>query len=283
VKIIVETIIQEDPIMQNMSHDNSSYIPKQKANSIFYNGRFYDLIFASSYRHAIQSQDVDFWRSIIKIHGEPVLELACGTGRIAATLAAENLSFTGIDISDSMLRVAQAKSRSVQWVQGDVRNFELNTQFPLIIFPYDTLTHLHTFQDVSECLNCIRRHLEPGGHFMIDLKNPYYVFDILQNPDRIDPYSRFRDPDNESQIEVKRKRHYDPWTQIHTMTLMFYRNQVKFARENLRLRIFYPQEILKILQDNHFQVVQTWGNYQGDFYDAQSSHLILDCQTVPLA
>ena len=249
---------------------------------MFYDGRFYDLIFASSYRHAIQFEDVDFWRSMVQTYGMPVLELACGTGRIAATLAAENLSFTGIDISESMLRAAQAKSQSVQWIQGDVRNFELNILFPLIIFPYDTLTHLHTVQDVGKCFSCVHQHLAPDGHFVIDLKNPYYIFEILQNPDRIDFYSTFQDPEDGSQIEVKRKRHYDPWTQIHTMTLVFYRNQVKFSQENLRLRIFYPQEIIRLLQDNYFRIVHAWGNYQHDPYDVQSSHLILDCQAISL-
>ncbi len=264
--------------MQAVINSSYSMMCDQSSKSMFYDGRFYDMIFASSYRHATQSQDISFWRSMILRYGSPVLELACGTGRISAELATEGFNFTGIDISESMLKTAQEKSQVVKFIQADVRNFELQTQFPLIIFPYDTLTHLPTVQDVSECLNCIRKHLKVNGHFIIDLKNPYYIFDILQNPDRVDFYSKFLDPEDGSQIEIKRRRFYDPWNQIHTMTLMFYRDQVKFSQENLELRIFWPQEIIQILQDNHFQVVQTWGDYQHGPYDTNASHLILDCQ-----
>ncbi|QNP30424.1 class I SAM-dependent DNA methyltransferase [Cylindrospermopsis curvispora] len=250
--------------------------------STFYHGKFYDLIFGSSYRYAIQSQDIDFWRSMAQNYGSPVLELACGTGRIGAILANEGLKLTGIEISESMLETAQAKSQAAQWIQANVCNFDLKTQFPLIIFPYDTLTHLHSFEEVSQCLKCVRNHLDLGGHFIIDLKNPHYIFDILENPDRIDFYSQFTHPEDGSQIEVKRKRRYDSWKQIHTMTLLFYRNQVQFNQEDLNLRIFWPQEITKILQDNHFEIIQVWGDYQYGQYGDQSSHMILDCKAIPL-
>jgi ubiquinone/menaquinone biosynthesis C-methylase UbiE len=92
-------------------------------DSTFYNGKSYDLTFGSSYRYAIQSQDIDFWRSMAQNYGSPVLELACGTGRIGAILANEGFTLTGIDISESMLETAQAKSQAAHMIPG--RRFTL--------------------------------------------------------------------------------------------------------------------------------------------------------------
>lgn len=261
-----------------MSHSEST---NQDNQNLFYNGCFYDLIFQGSYRHSVQSQDIGFWQSIAQVHGSPILELACGTGRVTADLAEGGFLCTGIDISESMLNAARTKSQKAHWVQGDVRDFDLQTQFSLIIFPYDTFTHLHSLDDVRQCLSRVRQHLAPGGHFIVDFKNPYYIFDILQNPDRIDPYSQFPDPQDGSLVTIKRRRQYHAWSQIHTMTLMFYRNGVQFAEEDLDLRIFWPQEIMTLLQANHFQIVKTWGDYQSGSYSIHSSHLILDCQVSP--
>ena len=41
--------------------------------------------------------------------GDPILELACGTGIIATELARAGLDVTGLDISSDMLQVAQEK------------------------------------------------------------------------------------------------------------------------------------------------------------------------------
>ena len=57
--------------------------------------------------------DVDFYEGLARATGGPVLELACGTGRIALPLAERGLDITGVDASDGMLAIAERKSAAL--------------------------------------------------------------------------------------------------------------------------------------------------------------------------
>ncbi len=110
--------------------------------------------------------DLSFWSGQARKYGDPVLELACGTGRVANTLALEGFRVTGIDNSDTVLSEARRKSASqgidVEWVQADVRHFELGTTFPLIIVPCRSIAFLLAAKDLEACRSCVKKHLEPA-------------------------------------------------------------------------------------------------------------------------
>ena len=54
--------------------------------------------------------DIAFYDRLAQATGGPVLELGCGTGRIALALAQAGLSLTGVDVSAGMLALARRKS-----------------------------------------------------------------------------------------------------------------------------------------------------------------------------
>ena len=58
--------------------------------------------------------DVAFYRQLARQAAGPVLELACGTGRIAVPRAADGIDITGVDASDGMLAIAQRKRALLQ-------------------------------------------------------------------------------------------------------------------------------------------------------------------------
>ena len=70
-----------------------------------------------------------------------MLELCCGTGRVAIPLARRGFSVTGIDISESMLgrfrenlgREEPAVAERISLARGDISNFDLGKRFALII------------------------------------------------------------------------------------------------------------------------------------------------------
>ncbi len=57
-------------------------------------------------------RDVPFWRNLAVHAGGPVLELGCGTGRIALPLGRAGVHVVGIDRSDAMLSRAQGKGQT---------------------------------------------------------------------------------------------------------------------------------------------------------------------------
>ena len=125
--------------------------------------------------------DIDFFIELAmeaQAAGQPVLELACGTGRVAIPIAREGVRVAGLDLNASMLARAREKGADLEnvcWVEGDMRAFSLPERFGLIFIPFRSFQHLLTVDDQLSCLRCIREHLAPGGRLAIDIFNPDIV------------------------------------------------------------------------------------------------------------
>ena len=60
--------------------------------------------------HWWKKNDLDFWSGIFaEIKGNSVLELACGTGRLAYNLIRDGADFTGIELSSDFVNLANKK------------------------------------------------------------------------------------------------------------------------------------------------------------------------------
>jgi SAM-dependent methyltransferase len=115
---------------------------------------------------------VEFWLSQARVSGGPVLELGCGTGKLSIPLAEAGFSVTGLDNSPALIEFAASKNDDVRWVEGDMRDFDLEERFALIMLPSNNLGHLHTLEDFESCVNSVKRHLLPNGVFVIDVFVP---------------------------------------------------------------------------------------------------------------
>ncbi|MBE3577138.1 MAG: class I SAM-dependent methyltransferase [Limnochordales bacterium] len=123
--------------------------------------------------------DISFYQAQATRTGGPVLEIGSGLGRISFALARAGLSVVGLEYHSAMLQEAEFRRRSqpqlrgqVQFIQGDMRNFSLGQQFPLIIMPYRTFLHCLTQEEQLATLACVREHLLPGGRFIFDFFLP---------------------------------------------------------------------------------------------------------------
>jgi SAM-dependent methyltransferase len=122
--------------------------------------------------------DVEFYLGLaLEAHaaGQPVLELACGTGRVALPIAQAGVQLVGLDRSPAMLGRAREKAAGLEnarWVEGDMRDFDLPERFGLVYIPVRSFQHLLAVEDQLACLSCVRRHLAPGGRFALTVFNP---------------------------------------------------------------------------------------------------------------
>jgi SAM-dependent methyltransferase len=122
-------------------------------------------------------QDVVFYRDAAREFGDPVLELGCGTGRITMALAEAGKRITGLDLSERMLERAVKKRAAlhvearerVHLVQGDMAWFDLGETFRLVIIPFRPFQHLLEVRQQMDCLDCVRKHLAPGGRLILDV------------------------------------------------------------------------------------------------------------------
>ena len=82
--------------------------------------------------------------------------------------------------SEPMLRMAReqaaAANVSMEYVLGDMRDFEFGRQFGLIFIGRNSLLHLHSTEDLLATFAAVRRHLAPGGIFAFDIFNPNVRF-----------------------------------------------------------------------------------------------------------
>ena len=223
-------------------------------------GKHYDQM------HRDADWDLSFWSGQANNYGDPVLELACGTGRVANTLALEGFRVTGIDNSDTMLSEGRRKSESqgtdVEWVQADVRYCELVTTFPLIIFPFRSIAALLAAKDLEACLSCVKKHLEPDGRFIIDAFNP--DLDILRHsPEERYSFAEYPDPEGNGTIVVTHSNEYDAASQINRIKLFFkLPSQTEVVIEELNLRMYFPQELDALLEYNGFVIEDKFGDYE---------------------
>ena len=120
-------------------------------------------------------RDIPFWRHLAVQARGPVLELGCGTGRIAMPLGRAGASLVGIDRSAEMLARARTRvrrgrlARRVRLVQGDIRLLPFASTFALALAPYGILQSLLREGDLAATLAEVRRVLRPGATFGLEL------------------------------------------------------------------------------------------------------------------
>ncbi len=139
-----------------------------------------DLYYAQTYDACVSGWpgELDFYRAVAgeaRSRSYPVLEVACGTGRVAIPLAQDGAQVVGLDRSTAMLEVARVKSAvlaDIRWVEGDMRSFDLGETFGLAIIPGHSFQNINTPTDQLSCLQSIRRHLVPGGVLVVHLDHP---------------------------------------------------------------------------------------------------------------
>jgi SAM-dependent methyltransferase len=134
--------------------------------------RFYDWENART----MGRRDVRFWQRLASKTAGPVLELGCGTGRVAVPVARAGAHVVGIDRSASMLdrarkRVRRAKlDGSLHLVRGDVRHLPFpDASFGLVAAPYGILQSLLDDPTLDAALASARRVLRREGTLGIDL------------------------------------------------------------------------------------------------------------------
>lgn len=134
--------------------------------------------------------DLPLWRSLAAEHGDPVLDIGAGTGRVALDLASAGHRVTALDRDRDLISALEERlgNRSelfgpssqplVKTVVADAREFDLGERFRLIIMPMQTVQLLGGPDGRAAFLACARRHLEPGGAIAIAIAEALDLYDV---------------------------------------------------------------------------------------------------------
>jgi SAM-dependent methyltransferase len=223
---------------------------------------------------------LDFYRRQVARYGEPVLELACGSGRLTIPLAKEGVNITGMDISEDMLNLAKLKTSksgaSIRLIQGDMRSFDLGEKFKFIFIPAQSLSHLYTRAEIEDCFACVRRHLAGEGRLLIELFNSSVKL-LARETDRRYPVGQYEDPKGGFQVFVTEEVRYDAASQINHIR-WFFRDETsdKETALSFEMRQIFPQEIDTLLWYNGFLIEHKYGSYdEAEFSNDAPKQLIV--------
>lgn len=129
--------------------------------------------------------DLDLWQRLASKHGDPVLDVGAGTGRVTLELARAGYAVTALDRDARLLEELARRARRlpVTTVAADARDFKLDRRFPVIIVPMQTIQLLGGARGRSRFLRRARAHLCSGGLVAVALTEEFELY----RPDTGDP------------------------------------------------------------------------------------------------
>ena len=244
------------------------------------------------YEYRRRRDDVHYYASLARGALPPdseILELCCGSGRVTRALLRSGFRVTGIDLSESMLErarlgVSRLPTRfrgNASLSRGDMMDFDLGRQFPLIVSAFNSFEHLYSREQIEACLRCIKVHLEPDGLFAFDVQLPDLNW-LTKDPDRRWARTVFRHPKTRQQLAYSTNHVYDPVKQVVLIRLYYEPLDEgplkKTAVVHLSQRKFFPAELRALLHYAGFAVVRHYGDYGGDKLDEFAESQVLLCR-----
>lgn len=231
-----------------------------------------------------EPSELDYWRGAIRKYGEPAIDLGCGTGRFLVPLRAEGLDIDGLDVSEDMLAQVRAKAAGLKSPPSLFAQGLHDLQLPRA---YRTMFMCGVFgiggrrDHDREALRRARLHLEPGGALLI--------IQVLPNNDRQDAESwaewlpghrpvlpepwpatgnRRRCADGDELELRSRPAAFDSLQQLEVLEIrarLWHEGEVVREEEySIRLCIYFPQEIVLMLEEAGFKDISIEGNYTNE-------------------
>jgi SAM-dependent methyltransferase len=244
------------------------------------------------FEYRSRRRDANFYRALAVENlepGAPVLELACGSGRVTRTLVKAGFVVVGVDRSRTMLarararltRMSRAHRGRVSLVCGDMRELSWGQKFPLAVMAFNSFEHLYTDADIASCLGRIRDALAPGGRFAFDVQNPDLAW-LLRDPKKRWARTEFRHPETGQELVYSTNHTYDPITQICVIRIYYRPRLTGPGRAEhtviLSQRKFFPAELVSVMGANGFAVEARFGGFRGEPLVGGTESQILVCR-----
>lgn len=165
-----------------------------------------------------EQSDVDLYLALARGVDGPILELGCGSGRIALPLAAAGHAITGVDRDGHMLeraRLAWATSGaamaggSLELIEADIVGLELGRRFELVILAINGLLMLPGRDAQLAAVRAMASHLAPGGRAVLDVWLPS-PDDLAAYDGRVELAWLRTDPDTGEQVAKNWSARYAP-------------------------------------------------------------------------
>lgn len=210
--------------------------------------KYYDLC----YSEKDYGRETRFLEALIKKHkikGKKILEVGCGTGNHAIHLVKKGFDITGVDLNKEMLAVARKKSRSIKFVQGDMRSFSLKGEFDIILCLFSTIHYNTNVSDLKKTLKNFYKHLKKGGLLIFDMGFNKEKFDA-RHPSHTGSWSL----GGVELVRFMKSRRVKNHALLDGAYILFKDNKFYFGEETHKLGIFKTLDVKSFAQRVGFSV-----------------------------
>lgn len=116
-----------------------------------------------------------------------LLDVGCGTGTLSIRFSKAGYQVSGIDLSESMLTIAQERSQkedlTIPFYQMSMDDLEGFSNIDVVVIPIDSINYLQSEKQVKETFKRVYSTLRVGGQLFFDVHSIYKMDEIfLQSP-----------------------------------------------------------------------------------------------------
>lgn len=217
----------------------------------------------------------------------PIIDLACGTGRITIPLAKNGYELVGVDIHKGMLDEAKRKSNSlnlaIQWVQQDCTELDLGLTSTFIYSVGNSFQHFLTNEEQNHLLSSINKHLKHNGIFIFGTRFPN-AEELLQ-PNTEEYWRSYIDKETSYKVDMYTISSYDSLKQVqHYTTIRKYYGTdgsiIDEKRTNISLRYVFPKEMERLLSTHGFEIVHLYSDWKETPISQNSDGMIYVCRKI---
>ncbi|MBI2864693.1 MAG: class I SAM-dependent methyltransferase [Chloroflexi bacterium] len=237
--------------------------------------RYYDLDYGDFL------DDLPLYLGFAERMGSPILELACGTGRLLLTLAEAGYSMTGIDSSAAMLAAVNGKlagpvKRRVKVFRYDMADFALGRQFKMVTIPVGGLMLAPHLEEQAAVLRRAREHLADEGLLVVDIFNPD-VEEMARSAGQL-IHAWTKPAENGATVSKFVSQTPDFADQLQHIT--FFYDETQPGGETRRTVASFTQRYLfrfeaeLLLEKCGFQLENVFGSYDLDDFESDSENMI---------
>jgi SAM-dependent methyltransferase len=230
----------------------------------WFGSRYYDLLY--SHRNEEEAEQfISRLTALLQLPAQAdVLDLACGKGRHSIYLHSLGYQVKGIDLSEKSIAFAkQFEADHLSFEIADMRFFELNKSFDSIVNLFTSFGYFNDIDDNLLVLQRVKKHLKPGGLFVLD----YFNSELVEK-NAHQSYTTTKEG-----IEFHITKGIEGDFVVKHITVVDELHTLEFEE---RVQLLKVEQLKTMIQTAGLTPIETYGNYSlGTFIPGESERLII--------
>ena len=230
----------------------------------WFNSKYYHIL----YKSRNKNEASNFIQTIISTlslkSNNSVLDLGCGNGRHSISLSNHFKLVHGIDISSENISLAsENKKENLKFFISDMRNFDTNTKYDYIFNLFTSFGYFKKNEDNIKVLKSCHYHLNKNGLLFIDFLNSEQIKRTING---------LKETKNINGIRFNILKEIIGDYVIKKIEIKDGEATYNFQE---KVQLFKIQDFKKLFEISGFEIISSYGDYQMNPYDPNSSRLIL--------